>query len=236
MALPLKSTLGELRSELIDRLGFSNQNQSARGILIPKFNSFLVRAQQQIWHEYALGDDKSQWDFNTAIDQKYYDWPNDCDPDRLVRPGLWISRNPTSTNPLWEPMEEGISGLHDSVNNISYWPIRYDRFVDPSDNTYKIELWPVPDASTYKVRIEGYRLLKAFAVDSDRTTVDSSLVFHLALAKAKADYEHKDADICFQQFERMLKNIRSKTRGNARHIRTVRGGEPRYIYPRPGII
>lgn len=89
-----------------------------------------------------------------------------------------------------------------------------------------IEVWPPPD-QVYPLRIRAYAVQKPFgytvapATDPDDnalTSCDSRLVFLLALAKAKAHYEHPDANVYANQFNAMLDCLRAGDHGTRRYV------------------
>lgn len=94
-----------------------------------------------------------------------------------------------------------------------------------------LEVWQPPSAA-YLLRIRGYALPKAFAADTDTTTVDSRLVFLLALANAKAHYGQPDAKQYFDQLQLRLRKMRARLHNDARYT-TGREWTPP---PRPRIL
>ena len=84
MALPLKRTLGELRQELRDRLGFASTGGRS-GANTSIIDSFLRNAQSQLYWQF-------DWKFLISVNksivtnqsQTLYDWPDAVDPDRLI--------------------------------------------------------------------------------------------------------------------------------------------------------
>src|SRR5690606_8577615 len=61
------------------------------------------------------------------------------------------------------------------------WPMRYE-FREC------IELWPAPDARDGFLRIKAKFGIQPFAEEDDVTTIDPELVFMLALANMRSDY------------------------------------------------
>lgn len=89
-----------------------------------------------------------------------------------------------------------------------------------------LEVWPPPDQS-YPLRIRAYAVQQPFGYavapakepdDSALTSCDARLVFLLALAKAKAHYEHPDANVYANQFNAMLDRLRAGDHGTRRYV------------------
>lgn len=89
-----------------------------------------------------------------------------------------------------------------------------------------LEVWPPPD-QVYPLRIRAYAVQKPFGYtvapatepdDNAMTSCDSRLVFLLALAKAKAHYEHPDANVYANQFNAMLDCLRAGDHGTRRYV------------------
>lgn len=79
-----------------------------------------------------------------------------------------------------------------------------------------LEVWQ-PPSSAYNLRIRGYALPQAFAVDTDTTTVDARLVLLLALANAKAHYGQPDARQYFDQLQLRMRKMRARLHNDARY-------------------
>jgi len=203
MALPLKKTLGEMRAELLDRLGFASQGSSA-GSIISTADSYLQRAQNYLYWKYDFNELNKTYDWSTAQGQTLYDWPDDMEPRKVIElRTLW--------NSYWHPMHEGISFQHDSVADVQYYPLRYDRRA-------QLEVWPEPNA-IYTIRGEYYKRLDRFTLDNDRVTLDEHLVFTYALAKAKKHYRQPDANDYMEELGDLITQLRIAAHGNNRYIR-----------------
>ena len=208
MALPISRNLGSLRQELRDRLGFAALGSSA-GINTAILDSFLRQAQEQLYWEYVprihIGTDE----IVTQDGQLKYDWPDNCNPDRLL---IVTARDTTAATPSRWPLIEGIEYFHDDFVTPKSQPSRYER-------RDQIEIWPSPDSNKYRIDLEYVKRLNAFSVDTDKATLDSDLILILALANAKSHYRHEDAAVYGSQFTRMLEKIKGGTHGSKRFIR-----------------
>ena len=213
MALPTKRNLGSLRQEMQDRLGYaSSGSQAGPGSAI--LNSFLRQAQEQLYWEYTPREMIVTTAITTNDGQVLYDWPDNCNPDRLLRIN---ARDTSSSTPHRWKLTEGIEYRHDDYATPKSEPLRYER-------RDQIEIWPQPDGNQYRIDLEYVKRLDAFSVDTDFVTLDADLVLMLALSNAKGHYRHEDARIYAQQLTQMLARIKGQTQGEKRFIRGSRKG------------
>ena len=217
MALPLKPTLGDLRSELITRLGFGAQGAAA-GAIIQIVDSILNREQQYLYWKYNFNELQKTAEINTAISQTLYDWPDDVNPRQT-----WEYR--VQYNDIWHPMFENITFEYDTIADMPFFPRRYDK-------KDQLEIWPQPDA-VYKIRYEYYVRLGRFTQDTDRCTVDDDLLFALALGKAKLHYRHPDAQTYLAQADALMRELNLRNLGQKRFIIGDKDDE---ALPRPQVI
>src|SRR6218665_2510871 len=118
MGLPLKRTLGALRSELQTRLGFGMSGQA--GIVnAPIMDSFLQSAQDQLyeacdWRQLCAFQERE-----IGVDQQFIDYPEDCNVERIQRIAVWNSGE-------WQKLDEGISLEQRSVD-LGSWPLAFER-------------------------------------------------------------------------------------------------------------
>lgn len=220
MALPLKKTLGQLRSELQTRLGFGMSGQA--GIVnAPIMDSFLQDAQDQLypvceWRELCTSEERL-----TGSEQQFYDYPADCNVERIQRIAVWNGGE-------WQELVEGISLEQRSVN-ISNYPLRYER-------RDQIELWPVPNGQ-YNMRTEYVKTLGRFTESNDRCSLPDRDVFLIALSNAKAHYRQPDAERYEKQADALLVRLRQKHRGKSVWTNETPGAQRSakdayYSYPR----
>jgi len=217
MALPLKPTLGELRQELLGRLGFSSQGAAA-GQIATAVNSYLYRGQKQMYWEYEFLELKKLHDFTLNAGQTLYDWPDDMEPRNIRQ--MRVKYNST-----WHPLKEGIEIEHDTYVDNRYYPRRYDRAA-------QLEIWPEPN-TTYTLRCEYYHRLNRFTQDNDRCTIDDDLVFLHALAHTKAHYKHADAAAYMEDLNAILRKLKKGVHGNKRYFV---GRKEEEAIPRPVVV
>lgn len=217
-------TLGELRQELQDRLGFGLAGSSGninRRIL----NSFLRDAQWQLYWQ-AEWPALTLWaDVTIASGSAAVSYPSDVNMDRILRFGVNIG---TAGSPQWTEMCEGIDLMHyNSYTTTSGYPVRYAR------RASGFEILPARDRD-YTGKLFYLTPLARFTQDGDPSTIDDSIVFLMALANGKAHYKHRDADQYASQLTAALARVKSTQWGNQRFLpKDRRQSEP---LPRPTVV
>ena len=217
-------TLDTLRTRLMVRLGFAAQVIAPPPGMTELLTSFLQESQVLIYTRHPPARTERMFTWNMSAGERHYDLPANreqtpgnpegtctrrLNPDRVT----WVG---VERDTRWYALAHGINpSLY--TNDRQGWPERYEI-------RQCIEVWPVPDDSTMRLRIKGHFGLDPFTVGTDRTTVDSTLVFLLALANAKAHYGQPDAGNYVGQFERHLAEIVAGTHRTGRY---VPGARPR---------
>lgn len=195
-------TLGDLRSELLARLGMGGMGASG-GANLTLVNGLLKSAQKQL---YWLQDWKHLTDYQdktTGIGQNLYDFPNagvmgtgGCAlHQRVLRVetfvgGEYVRIHEGITTPMWSTMETRGQ------------PRRFDRFAQimtypKADAAYTLRVWFIADAA-------------AFSADADRCSIDDEMVLLHATAYGKAHYRQPDAKLYSDQLEVLLARIRAQ--------------------------
>jgi hypothetical protein len=199
MALPLKKTLGQIRSEIQTRLGFgmAGNAQIVNSALI---DDFIIDAQESLYLQFAWVELKAVHERNTGANQQYYDYPPDCNVEEIKSISiLW--------NGQYIPLDEGIELHHRGITPGTI-PCRYER-------RDQIELWPIPQNASYKLRFEYERTLKPLVNDSDRVSLPDEIIKLFALSNAKAHYRQPDADRYASQLESALNKLKAKNRSRS---------------------
>lgn len=208
MSLPLKRTLGDIRSDIQIRLGFGLAGQ-AGVVNSPIIDSMIRSAQTQLYEQFDWLELKAVEERVAGTDQQFYDYPADCNIERII--GMWVK-----WGNRYYPLTEGINAT-DRGWNPGGVPQKYERRA-------QYELWPVPASADYTIRIEYVKTLPAMVVSSDRTAIPSEPVYLHALANAKAHYRQPDAQTYATQLDALLRKLkaehRSKTVWGKTHTRS----------------
>lgn len=197
-------TLGDLRAELLVRLGMGGMGASggANGALI---DSFLRNGQSQL---YWLQDWKhlQDWkDTTTGVSQNLYDYPTagtmdtavGCARDKrvlrveTVLSGQYVPVTESITTAMWSTMEQRSN------------PQRFERLK-------QILVYPKADAA-YTLRIWFVGDLARFTETGDEATLDDEMILLHALANAKAHYRQPDAQAYQGQLNELLGSLRGQS-------------------------
>jgi hypothetical protein len=211
-------TLGELRAELLARLGMAAMGASG-GANLTLCNSFLRNGQAQL---YRMQDWRHLIDYQDKTlgqSQNLLDYPTDG-----VMSGGSCARNKrvlrveTQYSGQWMELAEGISTEMWSTMDTTSQPVRYERFaqllVYPKANqVYTVRVWFVAD-------------LGRFTEDGDTATLDDEMIFLHALSNAKAHYRQPDAPTYQGQLNTLLGTLRGQSFGSNGVYRRGMGGSP----------
>lgn len=201
-------TLGDLKTELSDRLGYASMAVTDTPTIY-LLTSFLQRAQEELYWMYSWEELLRKFSITVTGSAVEYDWPSTTESTpQPLEPRRIISVF-AKDDDRWLEMREGISPSDYNLTTTSR-PTRYAR-------RNKMEIWPTPDKE-YEIKIEGYTKLKAFQANTDVATIDDQLILMMALANAKAHLGQPDANIYAQQVTAMLRRLRAYNHGNRRYV------------------
>lgn len=228
------ATLAELRKRLMYRLGFAAQAANPPPGMKEMLADFLQSAQVALFRR-PNGEFRTERWFSWPLvaGQRLYDYPdnaeqtgpNPCTAVIDPRQVTWVGR---SRDGVWAEMREGINPRGYTSNDISGLPQRYEF-------RNCIEIYPAPDVTSGDLVIKGKFGLGRFVEDDDKTTIDSEIVFLLALANAKQHYRQPDAQTYIQQLEVMIANLVAGTHATARYLPGPPVGEAVWVPPRPEV-
>ncbi len=188
-------TLAQLRRRMMIRLGYANQADNPPPGMAIELDEFLQSAQTALYAKnpvlrteryyrwtmvpgisyYGIRDNDSSTEFTDIDCNKHLN-------DRAYRIS-WVGLQ--DLNEMWMPL---IAGINPEFYTTSMQP-GLPQFYEIRSC---IEVFPVPDAA-YTLWIKGQMGVEPFAGDSDKTTIDSELVFLQALADAKKHRKQADA-------------------------------------------
>lgn len=199
-------TLGDLRAELLARLGMGGTGSSggANGALM---NSFLRNGQTQLYRNADWRHLTDYLDVTTGVDQNLYDYPTSgvmgtsgCSRDKRVL------RVETNISSQFAPLKEGITtGMWSTMDTPGY-PQRYERFA-------QILVYPRADAA-YTLRVWFIADLGRFTQDNDAATLDDEMILLHAVTNAKAHYRQPDAKLYEGQLNTLLASLRGQSFGS----------------------
>lgn len=184
--MALRKQYSQLQSDLRAELG-RNNDPGVRASDLAQLQQKLSQVYEQ---EYAAFD----WPHLRQVfakitlnaGQRYYDFPDTMDFDRMERVVVW-------QNSLPADIERGIGfedyAVYDSENDarsdpVTKWDIRY---VSPTE---QIEVWPVP-ASTQYLQFIGILKFVDLVDDSDQCLLDDQLIVLKAAQALDKDKDRK---------------------------------------------
>ncbi|MGN7612543.1 phage adaptor protein [Magnetococcales bacterium HHB-1] len=194
-------TLLEMRTELLDALGY---DQSRSSVLESKINTVINAAQTYVYYNLDVPGLRRQSQIATVTDQESYDWPADCPSEKVIQMAIGY-------NSQWRPLIEGIDLIHESQPG-SGQPKRYRR-------TDKIQLWPKPDHDNYTLRIDYYRQPDRLINDTDALVVDNHAVFLKSLAELRLHLGLDGMDLSLHELGEYIAKQQRNIHPNRRYVR-----------------
>lgn len=204
---PRSQTLAEIRHRILVRLGYSAQASSPPPGMADLLTDFINSANLELFERYPVMRLTRWWTWQTQPGQRFYDVPIDCEDYLDLR---HITQAWLQDDQAWFPLVAGISPalFNQTLNSLpQYYEVR--------DN---IELWPVPDKSTYLLHLEGEAGPSLMADDADTPAVDAHAVFLHALAASKAHYLQGDATRYDRQLEIYIGRLTAGSHYTKRYI------------------
>lgn len=231
--------MAQLRRRMLIRLGYAAQADNPPPGMVVFLTDFLQSAQKLLYIKnpslrterfyrwtmtpgvryYGIKDNDSQTDFTDIT----------CGKHLNEYQVTWVGLE--DLNGAWLPLVDGIDPTYYTTAGQRGLPSNYEI-------RSCIEIFPAPNAA-YKLWIKGQFDLEPFTADTDRTTIDSELVFLLALGNAKLDRGQRDAQDVLTEAGNYLKDVKSGKHGTRRYIPGTRplppAIQPRLITFIPGV-
>jgi len=199
-------TLGDLRSDLMARLGMGAQGASGASQTL--MNSFLRNGQFQLYHAQDWKHLTDYANKTLGVGQNLLDYPTagtmntaeGCSRDKRI---LYVE---TYYSGQWRRLVEGITTAHWNTMDTQSYPVRFERFAQllvypKADQIYTVRVWYVKD-------------LAPFTDDGHRCDMDDEMVLLHAVTNAKAHYRHPDAKLYEGQLSQLMSSLRSKSFGS----------------------
>ena len=220
-------------SEMLNDLRAESNISLAPGHNLASRNAHIIllrRVQRELWLQNTWPDQIVYRDTFTGAGQRTYEYPDDIDFESIQE--AWIDPGGVTGNAsktfIW--LDYGIGPDEVNENVASGQPERWQHY---SDNEDQFELWPVPDG-LYTVRFKGMKRLGRLVEDTDKSTLDGTLIVLYAaselLAQAKNDLapvKQQKAIAYYQRLRGMLSAQKTEP--------FVMGGGPSAYQPRVGI-
>ena len=192
------TALSTLRTELRARLGLSavaDTSGPSQAIL----NSMLARAQNWLYWAYGWENLRRTWPITPlVIGTAAYPYPTASGETPEPRKIVDVSINDGTGSVT--SLRQGVSPSMKNGTTANALPTRYWR-------TNQLNLWAAPDKTTYTVYIDGYKMLGAFAADSDTSTLDDEPILDLGIALGKFHYGQADSQAYLQLLNTLITKL-----------------------------
>lgn len=147
----------------------------------PMLKQALRRWQNTLYDKHDWPHLRTVFDrFTLNADQRYYDFPDDVNFDRVEQVAVW-------QNGVATPIGRGIGfdeySIHDSEGGITCDPVlRWD--IRWTGTKTQCEVWPIPSSSDYEIQFIGIRQLRNNLIkNADRAELDDHLIVLFAASE-----------------------------------------------------
>ena len=182
-----------LVSQLRDELGQSTSASVAATNNGP-LKQAIKRTYEQLYDEFDWPHLKLRKRISLQAGERYYDFPDDINFDRIIDVSIWYSGVP-------HPLHRGIGPEHfasfDSEGGDRSEPtIAWDFKANETDTSAspQFEVWPVPNSNDLVVEITGIRNTDRLVNDDDICRLDDNLVVMFTAAQLLRRQKSPDAD------------------------------------------
>lgn len=209
----------QLLSDLRAELG-RNNDPGVRASDLAQLQQVLSQTYEQLYAGYDWPHLRQTFPrINLAAGQRYYDFPDDMDFDRMEYVALWRDGDPIE-------IDRGIGfeqyATYDSENDDRSDPVvRWDvRWVSTKE---QLEVWPIPASNHQQIQFIGIKKFVDLVNDADKCLLDDNLV--VLTAAQRLDTDDKRIRARAIQLARLEQTLKG---------RATSGGETFKLSSRPG--
>lgn len=230
-------TLAELRTRMMVRGGFAASANNPPPGKLAEIDDYLQSAQRFLYKKVANFQQSRYYRWPLVQGQRFYDLDgndDECTKVMSAQQMEWvgISRGGGFTDEFqiepdgeeWQALINGIPPEFYSGGIQQSWPTHYEV-------RQCIELWPAPGPDAGYLRIKGKFGMLPLVAPTDRTTIDSELVFTLALAMMRRDAGKLGANDYTAMVQSMIGDLNAGSHHPNR--RNIPGTELSTTPPRP---
>jgi hypothetical protein len=204
-------TLLELRTSLMERLGYAAQADDPPPGMARLLDNFLRRGQNFLYRRHRALQTERFFSWPMVVGERFYDIPDNSETCTKRLDAYKISYvGVEDLNGMWYPLAGGIPPEFYTMAAFNGLPSRYEI-------RQCIEVLPAPSA-VYTLWVKGHFGLNRFTQDGDTTTLDSELVFLWALANAKNHYGQPDAADIATESKEYLRQLIAGSHGTRRYV------------------
>jgi hypothetical protein len=215
--------LSELRYELLAET-FQSLSPSQTTSATPFYNYQLDRVQREQWNLIEWPHLTIYSDVPMVQGQRYYDYPPELPFDAIFR--IWW---PMGVN--WAPLDYGINPHTYAAmggENVQAWPPRrwrncpaYDASSGTTDPASQFEVWPIPTAQPFSLRIEGSAPANKLVQDTDVCVIDATLIVLMAAAEILAEQKSEGASMKLQKANAYRRMLVARLGAQQRNMRSL---------------
>jgi hypothetical protein len=216
----LQELVAQLRAE-------TGRNQSvAVGVSeVDNLKAQLARIQEILYDEYSWPFLRVERSINVQDGQRYYDFHDDIDYDRLECVKLKL-------NGIYTDLERGIEfddfSIYDSnaderSSPVLKWDVRH------TGTTEQMEIWPISNEAA-SIHFFGTKKLSRLTQDDDRADLDDRLIVLFAAAEILARQKSPDAKNKMDMANARLLKLRANSQSANKMIQVGLGSRSRSDY------
>lgn len=213
----LQKLVAQLRAET-----GRSQSVSVGVAELDNLKNLLARTQEVLYDDYAWPFLRVERSITLNAGQRYYDFPDDLDFDR-------IEDVKYKYNNVYTELERGIGfddhSIFDSnADERSSPALKWD--VRNTGSGEQLEIWPIPN-ETNSLHFFGTKQLARLVEDDDRADLDDRLIVLFAAAEMLARQKSNDARAKLEQANARLLVLRRNTQSASKTIQIGLGNSAR---------
>jgi hypothetical protein len=178
----------------------------------------LQRVQEELYVQHSWPHLIIEREVPLLFATQNYEYPADMQFDFIER--AWVK----DAN-RWLPMEYGITPDDYNVYNDdayrTYPPVKWEHW---TDNVDQFRVWPIPDKAG-AVRFRGRKKLARLVEDTDKATLDGTLIVLYAASELLAQAKNELAQTKMQKAQAYLQRLRARQGGRTETF-VIGGGAP----------
>lgn len=227
--MPRGVQLGSLLDQLKAEAGHS-QNVAHGVSHNDALRHVLRRTQEELYTQHDWPFLRARKTVDLLPGDRYYAYPAQMTFDT-------INQISAAWTDAWVPLEYGIEPEHLNAWNSDLGerssPVRrWQHRAENSEGT-TFEVWPIPDSAS-KLMVTGKLALATFVDDTDRCTLDSTLIVLYAAAETLAGQKSEKAGIILQKAQAHFRMLKAAA-GSKKQDPFVMGGGRSVHEPRIGL-
>ena len=187
---------------------------------LPSLKQTLSRVYESMYDSYDWPHLMKMFDrIQLHAGQRYYDFPDDTDYDKIDQIVIWQNNQPL-------PIVRGIGfeeyAQHDSESDVRADPVsRWD--VRSTPTVEQFEVWPVPASGTYSIQFHGKIKFAPLVDDADLCLLDDQLVVLAAAVELLPAAKQADAQIKLAALQERSGTTKKRSKASTASVRVSLG-------------